>query len=200
MAPCGSSSDDDRNIKLIIQGFFTASRRYVGLCWCGVCRRICRDRGIGRGVGRRACHGQRHQLAHLVPSITRARRDIVLVSLGAQLVEDARHGLRLGRDGLVSLTAALVLLLKRPDDPELAYAASQREQVLDALDLETDLAEVVSMQEKRITYEGLGFQLHGHAVVGSLADGDLVGNALSREEDELTVGLEDLGDGLSLPV
>lgn len=116
------------------------------------------------------------------------------------MVEDLRHGLRLGRDGLVSLAAALVLLLERPDDPELAYAASQREQVLNALDLEIGSVDVMSGREGTTTYEGLGFQLHGHAVVGSLADGDLVVDALGREKDELAVGLENLGDGLTLPV
>lgn len=44
-------------------------------------------------------------------------------------------------------------------------------------------------------YESLSFQLHGHAVLGGLADGGPVGNALGGDANERTIGLEYLRDG-----
>lgn len=48
------------------------------------------------------------------------------------------------------------------------------------------------------TYQPLGLQLHGHAVVGGVADGRFVGDAIGGNKDKRVVGLKDLGDGLTL--
>lgn len=43
-------------------------------------------------------------------------------------------------------------------------------------------------------------QLHGHAVVGGVADGGFVGDAVGGDEDKCVVGLENLGDSLTLSI
>ena len=46
------------------------------------------------------------------------------------------------------------------------------------------------------TYEVLGLQVHGHAVVRGLAGGGLVSDGLCGEVHEVTIAREDLSDYL----
>lgn len=52
----------------------------------------------------------------------------------------------------------------------------------------------------RKSHQSLCLQLHGHAVVGGVADGGFVGDAVGGDEDKCVVGLENLGDSLTLSI
>lgn len=124
--------------------------------------------------------------------------DVLLANIGTQLVQNVGHGLDLSVDRLLGFTPALVCPAEGSYDPELTYSSRDGEEVFYTFDL---LRRQISpsVAERRRSrceaYQSLGFQLHCHAVLGGLANGRPVGDALGGDANERTVGLQYLRDG-----